>query len=202
MKSRCLLGAAFLVGIFVAFVPFCNHKQANNPPAPYVNPSDLVPADNEVPGWIIGESPNCFGQGVANDSDDLFRIIDGPGVLFAHNGFVNGAFQSYIDTSSISTGDTVALCLQVFNQSTHTNAVVIYRENGNDYTPFIPVTTLGEMARMDTAMTNIILETVYKNYYIRLIVFKRGPSTDEKYEQALLDFGAAIIKRINAALAP
>lgn len=199
MKSRPLFDIALWSSFTIAFACFCNRSQTDNDAPRNVIPADLAPANNEIPGWIIGESPDCSGQGTANDSNELYLIFDGPGEPFARNGFVNGLFQAYIDTTSISTGDTVPMCVQVFNQANHANAVEIYKEQGNNYTPYIPVTSLGDMSRMDTAMTNIILETVHRNYFIRLIVYKRGPPTDVKYEQALMAFGSAIIKRIDTA---
>jgi hypothetical protein len=200
MKSGFSTAAVIGICITAAVVAFCNHSQPTDPPAPYVDPAVLLPAGNEVPGWILGTSLNCFGLGIASDTFELFDIIDGPGEPFAQNGFVNGAFQTYLDTSTFNTADTVALCLQIFNQSTKAHARSIYTLMGNTYTPYIAVNNLGDMARMDTAMTNIILEAVWKNYYIRLMLFKRGPATDARYEQALQDFCSAIIRRINAAL--
>jgi hypothetical protein len=199
MKFKLLVGAILLVCVLLGLVSFCNHSPTSNPAARNVNPANLAPADNEVPGWVIGESNNCFGQGVANDSNDLFDMFDGPGVPFVQNGFVNGILQGYLDTSSFSTKDTVPICLQIFNQSTYANAVAVYKEEGSDFTPYIIINNLGTMARMDTGMTNIVLETVYRNYFIRLIAAKRGSLPDAAYKQALMDFDSTIIKRIDTA---
>jgi hypothetical protein len=199
MKFKVLIGIALLASVSISFVFFCNQSQPNNPASRNANPAGLAPADNEIPGWVLGNSDICFGQGVAHDSNDLYTLFDGPGVPFVHNGFVNGILQAYLDTTTYNTGDTVPICLQVFNQSTHANAVAIYKEEGTDFTPYISINGLGDMARMDTGMTNIVLETVYINYFIRLIAAKRSPATDAKYKQALMDFDSAIMKRIDTA---
>jgi hypothetical protein len=77
--------------------------------------------------------------------------------------------------------------------------VAIYKEEGNEFTPYSIMSGLGNMARLDTGMTNIVLETVYRNYFIRLIAAKRGSLPDAIYKQALMDFDAAIMKRIDTA---
>ena len=207
MKPKFLISAVLSLCVAAAFVIFGKCGQGNasaphNTPAPYVvNPLDLLPADDEVPGWIAGENTDCFpsGKGVAYNVNDLFDLFDGPGEPFRQNGFVNAVFGVYLDAKTIGTDSTVPLCLQIFNQSTHVNALEIFKIQAYT-TPYEIISNLGDTARLDPALTNIGLEIVYNRYYIRLIVQKRSPATDPIYEQALFDFGAVIVRRINAAL--
>lgn len=199
MKLKPTFKGALWAIVAGAFAFFCLCNQANNPTPRVVNPLDLLPADDEVPGWIAAISSNCF-EGVANDTNKLFEIFDGPGVPFIQNGWVNGVFKGYVEKNSFAVQDTIALCVQIFNQSTHAHALVIYQEEAFGEESDTILHNLGDTARMDTSLTYIRLMMVSKNYFIRLILAKRDPTKDPIFKQALIDFGSAIVRRINAAL--
>jgi len=140
-------------------------------------------------------------DGIAYDTNDLFRLRDGPGVDFVKNGFVNGAFGQYIDTNR-SPGSTVIVSLEIYNQSTQSNALKVFHifdVPGEQYEIF---KNLGETARGDTTVATHFLEMVYKTCYVRLNIYDRGAATDSLDRQTLIDFAVAIAKRIDNALKP
>ena len=200
MKLKPQFKGAFWPIVAIAFAFFCLCNQANNPTPRVVNPLDLLPADDEIPGWISAANSNCVWEGVANNTEELYNIFDGPGVIFVNNGWVNSVFRGYVDKNNSTVNDTIPLCVQIFNQSTHAHALVIYTAEAFGEQPDTIIHNLGDTARMDTSLTNIVLMMVNKNYFIRLILFKRDPIKDPIFKQALIDFGSAIVRRINAAL--
>jgi hypothetical protein len=178
----------------------CNN--ATNPTSPTLqikNPAELLVAGNEIPGWVSRTSSSV--DGIAYNVDDLFSLRDGPGEDFVKNGFVNGAFGQYIDTTR-SPGSMVTLSLEVYNQATHSNALKAYQVFDVPGEQFEIFKNLGDVARGDTTVATHFLEMVYKTCYVRLIIYDRGAATDSLDRQVLIDFGVAIEKRIDTALTP
>jgi hypothetical protein len=178
----------------------CSHPTNTNPTLQIKNPAELLVADNEIPGWV--SSPDQLSvDGVAYNIDDLYRLRDGPGEDFVQNGFVNGAFRQYIDTNR-SPGSIVNLSFEIYNQSTYSNALKVFHVFDVPGEQFEIFKNLGETARGDTTVATHFLEMVHKTCYVRLIIYDRGAATDSLDRQILIDFGVAIVKRIDTALKP
>ena len=200
MKLGHALSAALYAGAAVTVAALGRCGQTNSPgPGHTINPLDLLPASDEVAGWIAVPNGNCPWEGIASDTTTLFDIFDGPARPYVDNGFVNGGFRGYIDKINSTPHDTIPLCLQLFNQGTSAKALAVFAATGFPGLPYETVTGIGDTARIDTSMTNIILEMKFKTCFVRAIVWARGPSIDAIYKQALMDFAAAVVRRITAA---
>jgi len=82
------------------------------------NPVELLPSDNEVSGWSRSGTMQ-----IAENSTQLFALIDGPGQIFVDHGFVKCAFQNY--SGSVG-GNPVILDLRIFDVDDTTNARAVY----------------------------------------------------------------------------
>lgn len=79
---------------------------------------DLIPLDNEISGW------NRSGaMQVAENSQQLYDLIDGEGQPYIDNGFVKSAFQKF---SGRVGQNTVELELRIFDQADTANARKAY----------------------------------------------------------------------------
>jgi hypothetical protein len=200
IKSKFLISPTLVACVVIAGVIADQCSHPTNPTLQIKNPAELLVADNEIPGWVLS-ADQLSVDGVAYNNDDLYRLRDGPGEDFVQNGFVNGAFGQYIDTNR-SPGSPVNLSLEIYNQSTHSNALKvlhIFDAPGEQYEFF---KNLGDVARGDTTVATHFLEMVHKTCYVRLNIYDRGAATDSLDRQILIDFGVAIVKRIDTALKP
>jgi len=82
------------------------------------NVEDLLPADNEIPGWVKDGPPQT-----AETPDELFGLIDGAAPVYIDNGFVECIFQDYIGDI---TGQPTSLQARVFDQGTAENASSLF----------------------------------------------------------------------------
>ena len=80
--------------------------------------ADLMPADNEIPGWVREGDPET-----AQTAEELYGLIDGAAVVYLQYGFVECVFQNY---AGIIAGQPTALAAQVFDQGTPENAHEVY----------------------------------------------------------------------------
>lgn len=155
-----------------------------------ISPIDLMPKDNEVEGWIA-DSNQCPWEGVAENVDELYKVIDGPAEEYIPYTFLKGAFKGYIDTLHITDDDTVHACLEIFDQTTHESALDVFKAVGIEAYEYEIVKDLGDTARIDTNfLVSICLELVSKNYFLRLSVYDKTPP----FKQALLSIASVIVQ--------
>lgn len=80
--------------------------------------ADLLPDDNEIPGWVKNGPPQT-----AQTDEELFGLINGAAPVYLNNGFVECIFQDYLGTID---GQDVDLQARVFDQGTPENAEIVY----------------------------------------------------------------------------
>ncbi len=180
--------AAFIAGAFLLFLL----------PAtlPAISPIDLMPEDNEIPGWI-SDTTQCGWEGVADNVDQLYDVIDGPAEQYVPFGFLKGAFKGYIDTLNMVNNDTVETCMEIFDQTTRENALAVFASVGDTGSDYEIIQNLGDTARLDTSfLFSLSLEMVSNNYFIRLSVYRKTAP----YKAALLSMAAVIAQNITPVI--
>ncbi len=159
------------------------------------SPIDLLPRDNEIAGWIGDTNSGCV-EGIANDTDDLYLFIDGPGYDYIILGWIRGAFKGYIDTVNITADDTVATCIEIYDQATRQNALALFDTMGVVGVEYEILQNLGDTARMDTNLVSTFIEMTSKSYFIRLTTFSKNPM----YKQVLINFATYIDQKITTPI--
>ncbi|MCU0613407.1 MAG: hypothetical protein MUE60_16685 [Candidatus Eisenbacteria bacterium] len=80
--------------------------------------ADLMPENNEVPGWIKDGDVET-----AQTPEELYGLIDGAATVYLQYGFVECVFQNYAGTTA---GQPTPLDAQVFDQGTTENAHEVF----------------------------------------------------------------------------
>lgn len=156
------------------------------------SPMDLMPKDNEIPGWI-GDTIQCGSEWIAETIEQLYLVIDGPAEQYIPYGFNKAAYKGYIDTVSMSAVDTVATCIEIFDQTTHENALKVFETVGDTGLAYEFVLNLGDTARIDTSfLLSICLEMVSKNYFLRLSMYNKT----DPFKEVLLNIASVLVQNI------
>jgi|GEM_PF-731704 len=131
------------------------------------NVEDLLPEDNEIPGWVKDGPPQT-----AETPDELFGLINGAAPVYIENGFVECIFQSY--TGDIM-GQPTSLQARVFDQGTADNAANLYDalETGLE----TDWTGAGSEARINYLLPfNFTLEFWRNRFYVHLNINREADS--------------------------
>ena len=123
------------------------------------NPEDLLPEENEIPGWVF-ETDSICNEGTADDAQGLYAIIDGGANTYTDRGFVAGAFDGYTDGSN-------PLCVQIYDQGNKDSAVSVYQATYDG--EYKIITTAGDSARLDTvALFSFEIEMIVDKFFVRI----------------------------------
>ena len=157
--------------------------QASASPEKDLGAMNLLPLDDDLPGWKRSEKPLS-----ASNEEELYKIVNGGAALYIQHGFQSFAGQSYKGPKGVE------LEVYIFNQGTPQNAQDLY-EN-----PFAKpgrskgIPDLGGKARIDmTPLFSYGVDFVQKGFFVRVII-------QEKTEEGLkvaLTFAHNISKRIS-----
>jgi hypothetical protein len=143
-----------------------------------IRPSDLLPADNAVSGWVKSSVTTVCEQGTVTDSTSLYAVIDGGDEVFIVNGMRAAVFQPYVDGN----GDNI--CVWIFNQPNLDSVLSLFNTfKGGEYRFYHG---LGDTARLDTSLLDAYqLEMGVVSFYVRVIESQSNDDTLVKVGVAL-----------------
>jgi hypothetical protein len=150
------------------------------------NPWDLLPASNQIAGWIIdAESTGGCSRAQVTIPDSLSQVINGSAPVYTTRGFVNGAFEGYSNADA-------ALCVEIYNQGAQANALLVYAFKGRQMYDTLQLQIPGAAAaHADTGSSfSYVADMVAGQFYVRV----RSPS-DEIGRSAAGDFLRRIASR-------
>jgi hypothetical protein len=157
--------------------------QASARPEKLLETMNLLPLDDDIPGWKRSEK--LLG---ASNGEELYKIVNGGAALYIQHGFQSFAGQSYKGPKGVD------LEVYIFNQGTLQNAQDLYenpfaKPGRSKGTP-----DLGERARIDrTPLFSYGVDFIQKGFFVRVIIQDK---TEEGLKVALT-FAHHISKRIN-----
>jgi hypothetical protein len=151
-----------------------------------LSPIALLPVDNEISGW---STLGTYEE--AEDYQSLYDIIDGGAQVFIDNGFVSGAFQTYMGAMGGGGSDVT---VRIYDQGSESNARTVYDKvaTGID----VPWNSAGNIAeaRIDeSALASYTIEFTQSNFFIQVIIEQK---TDESLNIAKL-FATHISQKIS-----
>jgi hypothetical protein len=128
---------------------------------------DLLPADNEIPGWVKDGPPQT-----AETPDELFGLIDGAAPVYIENGFVECIFQDYMGDIM---GTPTTLQARVFDQGNAENASSLYDALGTGLET--DWDGAGSEARINYLLPfNFTLEFWRNRFYVHLNINREADS--------------------------
>lgn len=134
-------------------------------PVAAVEPPDLLPLDNEIPGWIRYGDPM-----IAETEAELYGLINGAATTYIENGFQSCIFQQYLGTIA---GAPESLWVRIFDQGDATGAKGVYDALASGLEE--PWAGAGEEARInDTYLFVITVEFWRNEFYVMIEVPKGG----------------------------
>ena len=151
-----------------------------DPYTPTMN--DVLPFDQEIPGWIFGTGP--FDHLEADDSTSLYLIIDGAAPIYLRNNFQYAIRQNYYGEIG---GNQEQLDFWFTDQGDSLNAAGLYHDPLLEPASFLTIEELGDEARLDLgALFDYTLDMHYDRYYLSLTASKENDPAFT--EQLLMDF--------------
>lgn len=193
LKTDChVIFFAYTLACFGLFIIACPESPVDDTGG--VNPVDLMPEDNEVTGWVADSTAGeCYWR-IVEGAQQLFDLMDGPGEPYVQRGFVRGAFRGYNDISNLLGGDTVSTCIEIYDQTTHENALDVFEVVGTPGYNY-EIVDCGDTARIDTTLlVTISLEMVSEKYFVRLSV----DNQIAPYKAAMLSLASVVVQNITA----
>lgn len=129
--------------------------------------ADLMPDDNEIPGWVKDGPPQT-----AETPEELYGLINGAAPIYIENGFVEAVFQDYVGDIA---GQQSELNARVFDQGTPEGAQAVYE---------LTATGLetdwggaGEEARINyTLPFNFALDFWRNRFFVHLVINREADS--------------------------
>jgi len=173
MPSRTTLYLAGLSILFsvIIFASCSENSGTNNNNGGTLSPAELLPASNEISGWVKGTDTGDYGE--ADDLESLEALIDGAAELYIQYGFVEGVFQIYNGTI----GNEVEAEVYIGDHGSEGNTAAIFDDENlipGNLTPW----EAGDEAVIDeTALSYIIIHAREGKYYIRVQVGKGNDDT-------------------------
>jgi hypothetical protein len=121
----------------------------------------FLPQSGEITGWTTYRWPQ--------DENDLYRLIDGAGMVFIDHGFQEAVFQHYADESLIE------LELEIYDQGSPANAESTYHDPVLETGWEVPSDDFGVEGRVDTsALASHKSEFWRDRYFVRGTVFQKS----------------------------
>jgi hypothetical protein len=129
--------------------------------------ADLMPDDNEIPGWVKDGPPQT-----AETPEELYGLINGAAPIYIDNGFVEAVFQDYVGDIASQQSELNA---RVFDQGTSDGAQAVY-----DLTATGLETDwdgAGEEARINYALPfNFALDFWRNRFFVHLVINREADS--------------------------
>ncbi|MCL2877797.1 MAG: hypothetical protein FWF13_03345 [Acidobacteria bacterium] len=174
MNSRkALLSAAILLLLFCAA---CGSKEQSRTAAPLSSEDaslkSLLPENNEVAGWTLGEEIRFF------DADNLYEFINGAAENFLIYGFEKVVTADYDNAEQPS-----QIVVEIYQMADPRNTFGIYASERNPDSTF---KTIGAEGYVGSTALNFWAG----NYYVKLTVFQESESLQREMEKL-----AAVISR-------
>ena len=174
----------FFLYVFIIFTIYSCSDTKTGDVNGILSPIALLPVDNEISGW------NTLGTYVeAEDYQSLYDIIDGGAQVFIDNGFISGAFQTYMGSTGGGGSDVT---IRIYDQGSESNARTLYDKvaTGID----VPWNGAGTEARIDeSALASYTIEFSQSNFFVQVIIEQK---TDESLNIAKL-FATHISQKIS-----
>jgi hypothetical protein len=143
--------------------------------------NSFLPESGEIAGWTTYRWPQ--------DEDDLYRLINGAGVVYVEHGFQEAVFQSYYDANFIE------LMLEIFNQGSSANAESTYHDPALEMGWELPCDTFGAEGRVDTiTLSSYKAEFWRERYFVRGTIIQKSPYG----LQVLKDFCQLVDQKLGA----
>jgi len=181
MKVR--IGGLLMFGFSILFFGFTPPDQASDAPGKLLNLTNLVPGDDEIPGWKRSQKPLR-----ASNQEDLYKIFDGGATLYVQHGFQSFVGQNYTGPKGTE------IEVNIFHQGTSEHANDLYENPFTKPTRVKEIADLGEKARVDmTPLFAYGVEFIRKGFFVRVII-------QDKSEEGLnsaISFARFISNRIN-----
>jgi hypothetical protein len=133
-------------------------------PATAVEPPDLLPLDNEIPGWVRHGDPL-----IAETEADLYGLINGAATTYIENGFQSCIFQQYLGSIA---GAAESLWVRVFDQGDATGAQGVYDALATGLE--MPWEGAGEEARINDTYLFVITVEFWRNEFYVMIEVPKG----------------------------
>jgi hypothetical protein len=162
--------------------------QASARPEKLLGAMNLLPLDDDLPGWKRSEKPLS-----ASNEEELYRIVNGGAALYIQHGFQSFAGQRYRGPKGVE------LEVYIFNQGTPQNAQDLYENPFAQPGRSKEVPDLGEKARIDmTPLFSFGVDFVQEGFFVRIII---QDQTEEGLNTAV-SFAQRISKRIHPKNVP
>ena len=171
----------FIFGLLF-FCISCAKREQNSGPKDVV---DLMPLDNEISGWV-----RSGAMDIAENSNQLWQLINGEGQVYIDNDFAKCAFQTY--TGQIA-GSQVNLDLRVFDMRNPTNAKNVYDDVGiGSEIPWAD-NGAGDEARIDeSALYAYRVDFRDDRFYVCITIHDKSDAALEVAKLFALNVSAAI----------
>ncbi len=134
-----------------------------------VEPGDLLPLDNEIPGWVRHGVPL-----VAETNTELYDLIDGAATTYINHGFQSCVFQEYMGSIA---GAPESLWVRVFDQADVAGAEGVYDALGTGLET--PWEGAGEGARINDTFLFVITVELWRNEFYAMIEVPKGGDSEE-----------------------
>ena len=129
--------------------------------------ADLMPDDNEIPGWVKDGPPQT-----AETPEELYGLIDGAAPIYIDNGFVEAVFQDYVGDIA---GQQSELNARVFDQGTPDGAQAVYELTATGLET--DWDGAGEEARINyTLPFNFALDFWRNRFFVHLVINREADS--------------------------
>jgi len=132
----------------------------------------LLPANNDVPGWLVKGTPKLAGPG------NLWELIDG-----AAEGYLTYGFQEAV-SAHFSAGSH-ELVVDVYRMKDGLNAFGIYAQERNPDAPFIT-------AGVEGYLSGTVLNFWAAAYYVKITAFDDQEATQEAMRKIAAAIGGKI----------
>jgi hypothetical protein len=142
---------------------------ALNSAALAVEPPDVLPLDNEIPGWVRHGDPL-----VAETDAELYDLIDGAATTYINHGFQSCVFQQYLGSI---VGAPESLWVSVFDQTDAAGAEGVYDALGTGLET--PWGGAGEDARINDTFLFVITIELWRNEFYVMIEVPKGGDPEE-----------------------
>ncbi len=146
-----------------------------------VEPPDLLPSDNEIPGWVRHGDPM-----IAETEAELYGLINGAATTYIENGFQSCIFQQYLGTIAAA---PESLWVRVFDQGDAAGAQGVYDALATGLEE--PWGGAGEEARINDTFLFVITVEFWRNEFYVVIEVPKGGDPAEALTVAQ-DFAVVI----------
>jgi hypothetical protein len=152
------------------FIVSCK-KDAQSPDV--LVPSDFLPQQGDIEGWIKGSGSGDFME--ATNQSSLYDIIDGGAEIYINYGFTEGVQQLYYGTVL---GSAQTLALFIADMGDTSGAYNLYHDPMISPTSF-SIFDYGDEARLDEGLLfEYVLDFRIDKYYISITLSKEASPTE------------------------